>query len=276
MPVNGQPHESIATSDRGLAYGDGLFETILIHQGTPILLAAHLDRLEEGARRLKIPLDRGQLEAEIAELSANFPEQGVLKLMVTRGSGGRGYAPPDSPEPVHILGLHDLPAYPDNLFSSGIDVFVCQQRLARQPALAGIKHLNRLEQVLASMEWPNDTYMEGLMLDTEGHVIEGTRSNIFWVQDGELMTPSLSQCGVAGIMRNYLASCLGQVREVNDCSLAQLCEASEVFFCNSIFGVWPVRKIQSGDTEVTFPADQRHFSHVANKAVSELLASVST
>lgn len=273
MPVNGAPQETIAISDRGLAYGDGVFETILIHRYTPVLLDRHLERLVRGTIRLRIDFERADLEQDIGRLRDKFPEQGVLKIIVTRGSGGRGYLPAGSSEATRILSLHAMPDYGETHPEQGIDVFVCNQRLALQPALAGIKHLNRLEQVMAALEWPDESYMEGLMLDTTGHVIEGTRSNLFWAESGQLLTPALAQCGVAGVMRGYLIDSLPAVKEVADCSLARLCSADEVFFCNSIFGIWPVNRIMASGTQAIFDAGKREFSKQCHDIFTALLAS---
>lgn len=243
MPVNGSAKDSLAINDRGLAYGDGLFETIRLHDGRPLLLQRHLDRLQAGAQRLQIALDRSSLDADIAALRPDFPAAGILKILVTRGSGGRGYRPAGDHEPTRILTLHPLPDYGAPAPEAGIAVFVCRQRLALQPALAGMKHLNRLEQVLASLEWPGDDFREGLMLDTDGNVIEGTRSNLFWSEGGRLLTPSLARCGVAGILRGYLLDTLPDVEVVEESPLTRILRAEQLFVCNSVFGIWPVTQV---------------------------------
>ncbi len=273
MIVNGSTQDTIAINDRGLAYGDGVFETILIHGHTPVLLQAHLDRLESGTMRLGIPLDRTQLEQEIGDYSQHFPEHGVLKIIVTRGVGGRGYRPATAHDTSRILSLHALPDYPGDPGKLGIAAFVCNQRLAIQPSLSGIKHLNRLEQVLASQEWPDESFMEGIMLDSRGTIIEGTRSNIFWSESGHLFTPSLNDCGVAGIMRNYLLNSIAEAKEINDCSLDRLLGADEIFICNSVFGIWPVNSIQSGSKNVTLVPDgsDKNFTQQAQGLFQGLL-----
>ncbi len=271
MPVNGEPQDTITISDRGLAYGDGVFETIRISNHKPVLLDRHLERLLLGTRRLKISLERTLLDQHVAQLIPKLPAQGILKIIVTRGSGGRGYMPTGITVPTRIFSLHELPDYSATQPSIGIDVFVCQQRLAMQPALAGIKHLNRLEQVLASLEWPDDGFMEGLMLDTSDHVIEGTRSNVFWAESGQLMTPALSQAGVAGTLRNYIMEVLGIVSEVEECTLDRLCHAEEVFFCNSINGIWPVNTLVSRDKRVRFDPVNRRFCNSCAELFEKLL-----
>lgn len=274
MPVNGNPQDTIAISDRGFAYGDGVFETIRLHAGKPLLLEEHLARLASGCARLAITLDKKLLDQEIDAFTPAFPAEGILKVIVTRGAGGRGYRPGNNGQTTRVLSLHPLPDYGGNKPEKGIDVFVCRQRLAFQPALAGIKHLNRLEQVLASLEWPGEQFMEGLMLDMAGNVAEGTRSNIFWAESGRLFTPALGQCGVAGIMRNYLVSRIPGTEMAETCPLERLLGADEVFFCNSVFGAWPVNTIQDDGAVTTFGTSMktRPYTLQAQQLFSALLA----
>ncbi|MDG2176252.1 MAG: aminodeoxychorismate lyase [Gammaproteobacteria bacterium] len=247
MLVNGSDQDSITGNDRGLAYGDGVFETIRLHNNKPLLLGSHLNRLALGAQRLQISLNLEHLEQELEQLTFEYPAQGILKILVTRGRGGRGYRPPAEADTTRLLTLHPLPDYAGT--EKGINVFVCNQRLAKQPSLAGIKHLNRLEQVMASLEWPGAEFHEGLMLDTSDFVVEGTRSNIFWGEKDRLFTPALDNCGVEGVMRNYLLEKIPEAEPIENCTLDRLLDAEEIFFCNSIFGIWPVLKIKT-DTDM--------------------------
>lgn len=241
--VNGQQTDAIPVSDRGLQYGDGLFETIAISQGQPLQWQAHLQRLQKGCARLGISMpDEDALIAETRKL-ANDCERGVLKIIVTRGSGGRGYRPARNDEPTRILSLHPCPDYPAAFTQEGISLRLCETRLGRQPRLAGLKHLNRLEQVLARQEWDDEQIPEGLMLDSEGLVIEGTQTNLFIEKDGALLTPRLDQCGVEGIMRQTIISLCE--RQGIDCQETQLDlddlkGADALFVCNSVIGLWPV------------------------------------
>lgn len=245
MLINGQPATRIAISDRGLAYGDGLFETIRISNGRLVFADLHLQRLQRGCERLGLTLDIAELQHEMAlVLEAASAPDGILKLIVTRGAGGRGYRPPASQTPCRIITLHPLPDHHQQA-SEGIRAFVCRQRLAGQPSLAGIKHLNRLEQVLASREWPDDSFHEGLMLDTQGCVVEGTRSNIFFASKGVLHTPDLGRCGIDGIMRQVLLRHFGARATCGNYDLTHLHTAEEVFFCNSVMGVWPLLALTS-------------------------------
>ncbi|AYG09233.1 aminodeoxychorismate lyase [Pseudomonas fluorescens] len=240
--VDGQPADAVPLKDRGLAYGDGLFETLAVKAGQPVLLDRHLQRLDEGCRRLALVADQALIRNELLAYAAALGD-GVLKLILTRGDSLRGYGI-NAGAPVRRILQGSPPAtYPPAHGSSGVRLFPCATRLSEQPLLAGLKHLNRLEQVLARAEWQDADHAEGLMLDMSGRVIEGVFSNLFLVDNGQLLTADLSRCGVAGVMRAELlarAEALGLVTTVTDISLAQLQRADEVFVCNSVYGIWPV------------------------------------
>lgn len=246
--IDGRPGTTIPIQDRGFNYGDGLFETIAVLGGTPLLLEAHLDRLARGCRALGItPPDSATLRAECAQVLAQQPTA-ILKITLTRGGGGRGYQPAPDAVPTRIVALHPWPDLAPARRSIGITARCCNMTLARQPALAGIKHLNRLEQVLARAELVGSACDEGIMLDTEGNVVEGTMSNIFLVREGALLTPRLDQCGVAGVVRaELLARCagLGLQAQQGLVHREDVLGADEVFFTNSIIGLWPARRIES-------------------------------
>ncbi len=241
--VDGQPADALSLKDRGLAYGDGLFETIAVHSGKPVLLDRHVERLLNGCRRLAINLDHATMAAELSAYAQGL-HNGVLKLIVTRGDGQRGYAPDPTAQARRILQGNPVAAYPAANAQLGVRLFPCATRLSRQPLLAGLKHLNRLEQVLARAEWQDAEHAEGLMLDLAGRVIEGVFSNVFLIRDGALITPDLKRCGVAGVMRAELlfqAESSGIPTQITDIPLEQLQWADEVFVCNSVYGIWPVR-----------------------------------
>ena len=240
--VDGQPADAVPLKDRGLAYGDGLFETIAVKAGQPVLLDRHLQRLDDGCRRLALAVAPDLIRSEVLAYAAALGD-GVLKLILTRGDSLRGYGINAGAPARRILQGSPPAAYPQAHGSSGIRLFPCATRLSEQPLLAGLKHLNRLEQVLARAEWQDVDHAEGLMLDMSGRVIEGVFSNLFLVDNGQLLTADLSRCGVAGVMRAELlarAEALGVVTTVTDISLAQLQRADEVFVCNSVYGIWPV------------------------------------
>jgi 4-amino-4-deoxychorismate lyase len=233
--------KSIATippDSRGLAYGDGVFETMRVHRGGVPWRDAHRARLEEGARRLRLRLpDTGKLDAAIDALAGEQPD-GVLKLVVTRGAGGRGYAAPADAEPLWMLSAH---APPPPMRPGGLVVRWCDTRLAIQPALAGIKHCNRLEQVLARGEWQADAFDEGLLRDTEGYVACATAANLFVLLDGRWATPPVDRCGVAGICRGWALRALDA--RVEPLSITQVESADAVFLCNAVRGILPVARL---------------------------------
>jgi 4-amino-4-deoxychorismate lyase len=244
--VNGECKEHIEISDRGFQYGDGLFETIAVTNGQTVFLDRHLDRLSAGCRRLYIPFPGTELLTLEAQKLSRHSSKAVLKLILTRGSGGRGYRQPDVIQTTRVLSLHPFPDYPDIYKEQGIAALFCNTRLGLNPALAGIKHLNRLEQILARAEWTDSDIQEGIMLDINDYVIEGTMTNLFYVKNNTLYTSSLIQSGVAGIMRGIIMA----ISSDHDLSViehtftkGELLLADEVLVCNSIIGIWPIRKI---------------------------------
>jgi 4-amino-4-deoxychorismate lyase len=246
--VDGQPADILPLTDRGLHYGDGLFETLAVKQGRVVRIDMHLERLREGCVRLGMPAPDQLLLRRELEAAAQGQQRAVLKLLVTRGTGGRGYRPPVDPQTTRVLLRYPWPDYPAAWSDEGIALRICHARLGRNPALAGLKHLNRLEQVLARAEW-NEGPQEGLMLDTEGQVIEGTMTNVFASPaSSRLVTPDLDQAGVAGVMRRHIleqAQQAGIGVEIRALSLAELLDQQEIFMCNSIAGVWPVNRIET-------------------------------
>lgn len=245
--VNGKHCNLISIRDRGLLYGDGVFRTLRAAKGRALHWPLHYRKLHDDCTVLGITcLEEQVLAAELKELLVQHPD-GVIKLIVTRGEGARGYAPPMRARPSHMWDISSLPDYPAEWYSNGVKLHVCQLRLGHQPRLAGIKHLNRLENVLAAAEWSGADIAEGLLLDGDGHVIEGTRSNLFMVRGSVLLTPDLSNCGVAGVQRERVLN-WAVTRDIS-CQIAQfgldeLMAADEIFLVNSIIGLWPVRELQ--------------------------------
>jgi 4-amino-4-deoxychorismate lyase len=247
--LNGETKHCIEFSDRGFQYGDGLFETIEVLNGIPVFLNQHLQRLSKGCKKLLIPIPDIEIfrkEAfQLAQSSAS--KQAVLKLIVTRGSGGRGYRQPEIIHPTRLFSLHPFPDYPESYKQQGINIRFCNTRLGINPALSGIKHMNRLEQVVARSEWNSSGIQEGLMLDINGNIIEGTMSNIFLVKENVLYTPTIEQCGVEGIVRNIVIS-EAQKNQVyvveKTLSKEDTKSADELFVTNSIIGIWPVKQLE--------------------------------
>ncbi|MBI3775969.1 MAG: aminodeoxychorismate lyase [Gammaproteobacteria bacterium] len=248
MLINGTASTQLDARDRGLHYGDGVFTTLRVRDGTAALWEQHAARMQSGCRQLGIALpDTAQLHAEAQQVCAGAT-RGVLKMLITRGAGGRGYAPPRASTPTRMVALYPWPEFPATHWREGVAVRVNTMRLARNPQLAGIKHLNRLEQVLARAEWDDADIAEGLMLDDAHQVIEATAANIFVVRDGALLTPQLHECGVAGVMRAEIMR-LSQLsgQPVQECALSldDVRGADEMFLTNSVIGVWPVRKLDT-------------------------------
>lgn len=246
MLINGKKETRIAATDRGLQFGDGLFETVAVRKGRPCLWRRHAERLVSGCSRLGIDApDTDQLHEEVmAEIGSETG--GVIKIMVTRGPGRRGYRPQPNSTPTRIVNWNPDPVFPEQVYQRGILARLCSTRLGWNPALAGLKHLNRLEQVLARSEWNDPSIQEGLMMDSADCVIEGTSSNLFVVQGERLYTPDLSRCGVAGVMQGLiieLARKLDIPIIVTDISLHDLWTADGLFVSNSLIGLWPVREL---------------------------------
>jgi 4-amino-4-deoxychorismate lyase len=237
--VNGDVTPQIAVVDRGLAYGDGLFETIAVVDGELRHWPRHLARLTQGCARLAIPLpDPGLIERELHTALAG-EARAVLKLIVTRGTGQRGYRPPADARPTRIVQRLPWPAAGSDPARLGL----CAVRLGRNPALAGLKHLNRLEQVLGAAELDALDVDEALMCDDRGHVVAGTRTNVFAIRGATLATADLRDCGIAGIMRGLVldqASRCGLAPQVATLTAADLIAAEAVFLTNALVGLWPV------------------------------------
>ncbi len=252
----------IPVDDRAWLYGDGLFETIAIRDGKPRLLTRHLERLSTGCRRMGIaaPGADGLAESLGAALSNTMLdlEFALARLVVTAGRSPRGYARSGATANVYTGVFSAAPLDP-RLYSEGCRVRICSTRLARQPQLAGLKTLNRLEQVLARAEWHSSTVFEGLCFDTEEQLICGTMSNVFIVRGERLMTPDLSQSGVAGVMRRLVLEIAeegGSIVEITAIGHQVLSAADEVFLCNSQFGVVPVTSIEQPHDDLPTVAGQ--------------------
>lgn len=232
----------VSMDDRGLAYGDGLFETVLVRDGKPLLWDQHMTRLAHGCQVLGIPLPS---QDELDRLPGQVgPGLRVLKLILTRGSGGRGYLPPASSLPCLRWQATDFLPQPLR-WRDGVRVRHCRLRLGVQPLLAGLKHLNRLENVLARNEWSDPAMAEGLLCNSDGWLVEATCMNLFWQREGRLETPRLDDSGVAGTLRAALLERL-PVSEVK-ATPAVLDEAEAVWLVNSVQGVWPVARLDDAD-----------------------------
>lgn len=245
--IDGQPGQSLPLTDRGFQYGDGLFETIAVKDGLPLLWGRHMQRLQESSARLLLPPPDPALLLQEATQLLQKVGNGVLKLVYTAGCAARGYGRPQLLEPRRILWFTPAPVYPLSHWREGVDIGYCALRLQPQGIFAGLKHLNRLEQVLARREVDGRGLDEGLLLDQNGQVVEAVASNLFAVFDGTLVTPPLVEAGVRGVMREQILELAQEVElpvEQRALEPKQLALADEIFLSNSLIGLWPVRTLE--------------------------------
>jgi 4-amino-4-deoxychorismate lyase len=250
IAINGalvEPKDAtVSIFDRGFQYGDGLFETIAFVAGKPVLWEEHLRRMSNGAAMLDLPMPAPEVwESDVALASADAPERAVLKLTLTRGIGGRGYARPFPQLPTRIAYTAEWPQYPREHWELGIDVITCHTTRLDAGTFATLKSLNRLNQVLARGELP-DSVPEGLLVDTAGMVREGTFTNVVWMRAGRAKTPRLTDTGIPGVMRGAIVSRLSALRiqcDAVDLPPDAILDSDECFACNSLIGVWPIRAL---------------------------------
>ena len=242
--INGRSDITLSPLDRGFAYGDGVFRTIKITGGKPDHWALHYTKLLEDCNVLGIVCPAADLLMSDLKQLVTDRHDAVIKIIITRGEGARGYAVPALAQPTRIVIKTPLPSYPSANFDEGVKLHLCELRLSAQAKYAGIKHLNRLENVMARMEWSDSSIVDGVLLDSHENVIECTMSNLFARFGTTLLTPDLGNCGVAGITRQQilkLALNLGLSPEVAQIALSRLMQADELVICNSLYGVWQVR-----------------------------------
>ncbi len=249
--VNGYFSQQITPFDRGFAYGDGVFRTMLMRNGLPVEWPLHYQKLVADCAAIGIVCPSAELlMSDFQQLFSleDIEENrlGVAKIVITRGEGRRGYKPPAVTSPTRVVIKSAMPLFDKIYVERGVELRVCDLRLSHQPRLAGVKHLNRIENVMARMEWSNEAIFDGLLLDHDEHVIESTMCNVFIRVGRQLITPDLSQCGVAGVTRQRifgLANSLDLQVSAKKIKLNQLLEADEVLVCNSLIGVFQVTKL---------------------------------
>ncbi|MHB1084232.1 MAG: aminodeoxychorismate lyase [Thiobacillus sp.] len=250
--VNGLLADTVSALDRGLAYGDGVFRTLRLQAGQPLWWTDHYTKLAADCAALTLVCpDEAVLRAEVGQVTE--ARDGIVKIVLTRGTGERGYVLPVGQACTRIVLSAALPTHAQPDAPIDITARWCTLRLARQPRLAGIKHLNRLENVLARAEWSDPAIFEGLLCDDNGAVISGVMSNLLWVRNGELFTPDLSECGVVGVARTRLlraATRLGIRTHIDRWLPDAILAADEVMICNSVIGVRRVARLD----DVTWPA----------------------
>jgi 4-amino-4-deoxychorismate lyase len=250
----------VSFNDRALQYGDGVFETVRIFNGEIPMWEFHQQRLGNAQKILGLALDDffAQWPSFVEKNLAGI-EHACAKLVISRGEGPRGYKIPDKAQINWWLKLTDLPA-------SGLAktppfrLTLCQHAISRQPALAGLKHLNRLDQVMARSEWSEqDAFDEGIMFNLDGDVIEGTMSNIFWLEGEQLYTTDLSQEGIDGCVRRWLIKQQKNKRPIiieKNVKLDRLLNADGVFLSNSLIGIQSVAEIDGQIIAQSYQIDE--------------------
>jgi 4-amino-4-deoxychorismate lyase len=269
--VAGDPAGALAPDDRGLVYGDGLFETLALRAGVLRFRARHLARLGAGLGRLGFAVDPGVVDTVLDAAAAGLHD-GVVRLVVTRGTGPRGYAPPAAPRPTIMATAY--PGAPGVLPAGPLRLHLCRTPVVEHPALGGLKTLGRLAHVLARAEWQDPAVGEGLMPDAAGRYVCGTASNLFVVVQGRLVTPSVATAGVRGIMRDVVleaATELGLPWREGPVDAGLLAGAGEVFMTNAVAGILPVAAV-AGRTLVPGPVTRRLAAALVGRGVAECAA----
>jgi 4-amino-4-deoxychorismate lyase len=238
--INGRPNVGLSPYDRGFSYGHGLFETMRLWKGCLPLIDLHLRRLAKGSKVLSLSYDAGELVSQIDDALAIFPQNGIVKLILSAGDAERGFRYPRESKATSVL------QYFESSASQNIETLqLCHYRLPHNPRLAGIKHLNRLDQVIAASELAS--HHDGLLLDQSGFVIEALSRNIFLMVENRWLTPSLLKSGVSGVMRTLLTEkilpSMGIPVDIKDIDIDLLSSASEVFVCNAVTGITPVTEL---------------------------------
>lgn len=246
--VNGSFNSTISALDRGLAYGDGVFRTLKVANGIPVHWPLHYQKLVEDCSAIGIVCPSADLFiSDFTQLFSLDEPTFVAKIIITRGEGERGYKPSSIVSPLRVMIKSNLPDYLPSYFAEGVHLQVCETRLGHQAKLAGVKHLNRLENILARMEWSAPEVVDGIMLDIEDNVIECTAANIFARFGDVLVTPSLDLCGVAGITRMQILSRVNTLNlkaKIEKLDLKKLLSADEIVISNSLYSAWQVRSIE--------------------------------
>jgi 4-amino-4-deoxychorismate lyase len=259
---NGEPGEPALVFHRGFTYGDGVFRTCLIYDSHVTDLEQQIQKVCADAERVHLQPDPERLALEARSLAAGRA-RGVLKILLLRSGGERGYRS-GGQRADRLLCRYAAPAFPAAAWAQGVRLARLDFRLAAQPALAGVKHLNRLEQVLAARGIPADA-PEGIVCDDAGEPLSGTRTNLFWLSKDVLRTPALERCGVAGHMRARVlaaAAALALRARVAPGSWAELAGADEVFVTNSLIGLWPVAELGASRWAAPGPVTQRLMAHL--------------
>lgn len=248
MYINGHLNSSISAVDRGFSLGDGFFTTIHIQNDLPLFWQYHQQRLLTTAHRLGFSVpDTDDLYHQLIRLAQQTDSQSLCgKIVISRGAGGRGYSPAGCNQPTTVVSIHPYPLQYHDWQKSGIAIGIAEQRLGIQPILAGLKTLNRLEQVMLKAELDRRNLLEAVVLNVSENVVECVTANLFWRKNGVIYTPDLQRSGVCGVMRAAIMECCLNHRlpvKQLDASLSELLRADEVWISNALMGVVPVTAI---------------------------------
>lgn len=271
--MNGEYNNQVNLSDRAVQFGDGCFTTLAANEGIPEFWPAHKHRLKQGCERLGIVFSEWEsLENSVYKLSSQH-DKAVIKVIISRGSGGRGYATDDTVKPNYFVSQHGFPLHYIEWQERGITMSVSPIYLAKQPLLAGIKHLNRLEQVLIKQQLQQASFDDVVVCDTDQNMVESSAANLFWRKGDTWYTPDLSCSGVNGVMRNQVLRYFEQhsitVKSVKSGTKALL-DAEQVFICNSVMKVIPVKNFQTNPQ-----AQVVHYQHIQLENLRKWLVSES-
>lgn len=263
--VNGQQQQNVDASDRAIQFGDGCFTTLAVEHGNPILLPAHINRLIQGCDTLFLPHPNWiELEKHIIDIASYTQMKGVIKVIISRGYGGRGYSSHGFITPTVITSLSSYPTHYSQQQSEGISLGISSVTLGKNPILAGIKHLNRLEQVLIKYHLEKTEFDDVLVCDNEGYLVEANAANLFWCKGNVLFTPDLTNSGVNGIMRQsifQLAHKLNWKIDIVREKPETLYQADEIWLTNSLMPVLPVSRITFSDDKC-YQYSSREYYHV--------------
>ena len=257
--INGEFKDSISVYDRGLAYGDGFFETMLwdsleekneTNVGVEFWLR-HLRRIKDGCQLMQInlPFDEEIIRQRNLILKASLKEKksGLLKMLVTRGVGGRGYKFERNMLPTIIFLSLPKPKVKKEYFKPGVVVKICKTQLSKNTNLFGYKHLNRLDSVLARSEWEDKNIFEGIFVDSKRNILEGTMTNIFFVHEKTLITPPIIDSGINGVMRQVIidkAKFFFDKLVIQKINLRDVEKFDQMFLTNSVLKVIPVIRFE--------------------------------
>jgi len=255
--INGIEQRFIDIESRGLAYGDGLFTTAKIVNGKVLYLSAHVHRLLSGCKQLALfAPNQDELTKQLNQIAIKY-KLAVLKVIITACSGGRGYARANTLKSDVIIMVHDYPVHYDELAVKGVKVGKSNQKIGINPMLKGLKHLNRLEQVLLRQELVNSKEDDLIVSNVHDEVIEATSANLFFWLNGNLCTPDVTNSGVNGIMRQTILQAYPETI-IKTVTFEELASAEAMFICNCVMGIMPVNHYNGVNLPITLPQRARY------------------